>query len=126
MTAVFTAQILSAKRMIAKYGQVCTLRKIANGTPDPAKPWEPVTPTTVDNSVRIAFFPNTRANNEFLHYIPGTEIPAGTEVGYLEGSGVAPTLQDLIIRDGKTLSIVSVDRIAPNGEICLYIIGVAE
>ena len=123
---VFDKQLLSAQKMISKYGQLCTLRKITNGTPDPAKPWESVTPTTADTSVRIAFFPNTKANNEFLHYIPGTEVPAGVEVGYLAGDAPAPTLQDLVIRDGKTLSILSIDRIAPNGEPVLYILGLGE
>ena len=123
---VFDKQLLSAQKMLSKYGQACTLRKISNGTPDPAKPWEPVTPTTVDSSVKIAFFPNSRANNEFLHYLPGTEIPASIEVGYLAGDAPAPTLQDLIIRGGETCSILSVDRIAPNGEIVLYILGIGE
>ena len=123
---VFDKQLLSAQKMLAKYGQACTLRKITNGTPNPAAPWEPVTPTTADTEVKIAFFPNTRANNEFLHYLPGTEVPAGVEVGYLAGSAPAPSLQDLVIRDGKALSILSVDRIAPNGEIVLYILGLGE
>jgi hypothetical protein len=123
---VFDKQLLSAQKMIAKYGQVCTLRKITNGTPDPTKPWEPVAPTTSDVSVRIAFFPNTRTNNEFLHYIPGTEVPAGIEVGYLAGDAPAPALQDLVIRDGKTIAILSIDRIAPNGEVVLYILGLGE
>ena len=123
---VFDKQLLSAQKMLSKYGQACTLRKITNGTPDPAKPWEPVTPTTADSLVKIAFFPNTRANNEFLHYIPGTEVPAGVEVGYLAGDAPTPSLQDLIVRGGKTCSILSVDRIAPNGEIVLYILGIGE
>ena len=123
---VFDKQLLSAQKMLAKYGQACTLRKITNGTPNPAAPWEPVTPTTADTEVKIAFFPNTMANNEFLHYLPGTEVPAGAEVGYLAGSAPAPSLQDLVIRDSKTLAILSVDRIAPNGEIILYILGLGE
>lgn len=123
---VFDKQLLSAQKMISKYGQLCTLRKITNGTPDPAKPWEPVTPTTSDTSVRIAFFPNTKENNEFLHYIQGTEVPAGVEVGYLAGDAPPPTLQDLIIRDGKTISILDITRIAPNGEVVLYILGLGE
>lgn len=123
---VFDKQLLSAQKMLSKYGKACTLRKITNGTPDPAKPWEPVTPTTADTSVKIAFFPNNKESNEFLHYMPGTDIPAGVEVGYLAGNAPAPTLKDLVIRDGKTCSILSVDRIAPNGEIVLYILGIGE
>jgi len=123
---VFDKQLLSAQKMLSKYGQACTLRKITNGTPDPAKPWEPVAPTTADTSVKIAFFPNTRANNEFLHYLPGGEVPASSEVGYLAGDAPAPSLQDLIIRGGKTCSILSIDRIAPNGEVVLYILGIGE
>jgi len=123
---VFDKQLLSAQKMLSKYGQACTLRKLATTTPDPSKPWETTSATASDASVKIAFFPNTRADNEFLHYLPGTDIPAGSEVGYLEGGAPAPTLKDLVIRGSQTLSILSVDRIAPNGEIVLYILGLGE
>ena len=125
--SVFGRQLEAARRMIAKYGQSVTFRTLTDGAlPDPNAPWLPGTPVNVDHAVKIAFFPNSTQNNEFLHYVQGTDVPAGTEVGYLAPSGFEPTLKDLIIRSGKTLAIKSVDRIAPNGEILLYILGIGE
>lgn len=125
--SVFGRQLEAARRMISKYGQPVTLRQVTDGAlPDPNTPWLPGDPVTVDHAVSIAFFPNNTANNEFLHYVQGTDVPAGTEVGYLAPSGFDPTLKDVVIRSGKTLAIKSVDRIAPNGEILLYILGLGE
>ena len=125
--SVFGRQLDAARRMIDKYGQSVTFRTLTDGAlPDPNAPWLPGAPVSVDNAVKIAFFPNNDANNEFLHYVQGTDVPAGTEVGYLAPSGFEPTLKDLVIRSGKTLAIKSVDRIAPNGEILLYILGLGE
>ena len=49
-------------------------------------------------------------------------MPAGVEVGYLAGDAPAPTLQDLVIRDGKTIAILSIDRYCPQrGGGALYL-----
>ena len=85
--SVFGRQLEAARRMIAKYGQSVTFRTLTDGTlPDPNAPWLPGTPVSVDYAVKIAFFPNSTQNNEFLHYVQGTDVPAGTEVGYLSPS----------------------------------------
>lgn len=124
---VFDRQIASAKRLIAKNGQFVTWRSIGEPTPvDPNKPWDETTHTQTDSSVKIAFLPTDRIGAEFRNYLAGTSVPMGKELGYMAPVDFTPSLKDVVLRGSEELSILKIDRIAPNGEIVLYIIEFAE
>lgn len=117
----FDRQIATAKRLIAKYGQTCIWRKVANGAPvDSLKPWKPTASETSDNNASIVFLPASRENRELLRYLKGTEIPVGSIQGLMPAVSFEPTLKDVVIRDGKQLRLKSIDPVSPNGEIILY------
>lgn len=119
----FDRQIATAARLIKENGQLVTWRQVTDGTPaDSAEPWKPGAPTTVDNSVYIVFLPEDRRDAEFLRALAGTDIPKGKLVGLMAAQSFTPTLKDVVIRDGVTLGVRTLDPLAPNGQIILYTI----
>jgi hypothetical protein len=121
--ADYTRQIESAKRLIAKYGQAVTFRKIANGTPENLEmPWKPGPAVQTDYSVSMAFFPVGRVKNEFEHYSKDMQTPEGSELGYMASQDFVPAIKDVVLRGGEVLTVRSIDRIAPDGTPILYIV----
>lgn len=117
----YDRQIASAKRLIAKYGQSVTWRQIRNGgINNAATPWKPGASQVTEQSVQIAFFPYTTENKQLLRHLLGTEIPVGSLTGYMSAVNFEPTLKDTVLRDGKILSIKSIDPLAPNGQVIMY------
>jgi len=119
----FDRQIETAKRLIAKNGQTVTWRKAGVDTPDTSKPWLPAadTPTDYDNVV-ICFLPPGRVGQELIRYLKGTEVTTGSVQGLMSAVSFEPAANDVVIRDGKTLRIKSIDPLSPNGQIILYTI----
>ena len=116
----YDRQIATAARLVSKYGQPVTWRRVADGAPaDPLKPWKPTAATNTDVTVDMVFVPKGK-NSEFLALMKGTEVPKGELVGYMAAQSFTPTLKDLVIRDGVALSVCSIDPIAPNGDVILY------
>ncbi|MGH8711235.1 MAG: hypothetical protein ACREVA_07955 [Burkholderiales bacterium] len=121
---IYDTQIATAKRLIKQKGQIVNWLSIEHGMPDNVtKPWKPSEEIFICYLVNIVFFPIGLAFTEFLHYLKNSEISSSSEQGYMGQVNFEPKLKDIIIRNNEELVISSIDRIAPNGEIILYIIG---
>lgn len=118
----FDRQIETAKRLIAKNGQTVTWRKVGVDTPDPSKPWKPAADTSTDTDVVVCFLPPGRVGQELIRYLKGTEVTTGSVQGLMSAVSFEPTANDVVVRDGKTLRIKSIDPLSPNGQIILYTI----
>jgi len=119
--AVYTRQVASAKRMIAKYGQFCNWVKPIVEVDDPDSPWNNGAgePTTYEK-IKIVFFPNPKHS---LARAQGGEVQVGASLAYMAAVNFVPSLEDTIIKaDGSHATIVAIDKIAPNGEPILFII----
>ncbi len=120
---VFDRQIKRAKEQIAKKGQAVTWRQLSNGAPaDSSKPWKPSASTKNDKPVRIVFLPLDLETRKFLSYLKGTEVPAGSFAGLMAAVDFEPAIKDVVIRDGKELTVRNFDLLSPNGEKILYIL----
>lgn len=119
----FDRQIETAKRLIAKNGQTVTWRKPAATTPDVSKPWLPVAalPTDYDDVV-ICFLPPGRIGEELIKFVKGSEVTTGSVQGLMASVSFEPDAKDIVLRDGKTLRIKSIDPLSPNGQVILYTI----
>ena len=120
---VYDRQITSAKRLIAKQGQSATWQQIVDGAPaDSSKPWLPGVAADVFNSVSMVFLPDSQTNREFIRLLTGTEVPTGSLTGLMGAVDFDPAIKDVVIRDGETLSVQKIDKLAPNGDAILYTI----
>jgi len=118
----FDRQIETAKRLIAKNGQSIVWRKLGVGMPDPLMPWKLTADTHDDYTATICFLPIGRVGQELIRYLKGTEVTTGSVRGIMRAVDFEPTANDVVIRDGKTLRIKSIDPLSPNGQIILYTI----
>lgn len=117
----YTKQIESTKQLIKRKGQLVTWRSVANGNPTNSnEPWKAGAPVYKNYAAVMVFLPATK---DSLYLLRETEIPKGDLIGLMGAVSFKPTLKDVVIRDGKTLSIVSIDEVAPAGETILYTIG---
>jgi len=122
----YDALIATAKRLIAQKGQAVTWKSIGDPVADPNKPWEPTSQVVTDYSANIAFLPINLSTRKFSQAITGTDIPIGTEKGYMGAQSFEPKIKDVILRNGKTLTVLSIDRIAPDGSPILYTLELGE
>lgn len=121
---VFERATATATRLIAKYGQDCTWRKIVPGVGGTAaKPTNAVAPT--DAACKIVFLNHKRESlMTALSMIVGTEVPSGGLLGLMSAVGFEPELKDLVIRapvgeNGEEYSIADdngIEKLKPNGE----------
>lgn len=119
--ARFDRQIETAKRLIAKNGELVVWRVIDDALPvDPAKPWEPAAATPVNHDVSICFLPVDRQTMETFNFIKGTEVPKGSVMGLMGAVAFEPNMKDVVIRNGSELRIASLDALSPNGQAILY------
>lgn len=120
---VYDRQIKRAQAQIAKKGQLVTWRQVTNGVPaDSSKPWKPSASVTTDNSVSIVFLPLDLQTRKYLSYLTGTEVPSGSFAGLMGAVGFTPAIKDVVIRNGKELTVRNFDVIEPSGEPILYIL----
>lgn len=125
--AGYERQIASAKRLIAKRGQVVSWRIRTEGTVDAgevagATKWRPkvVTPSTPDDRlVSIVFLPITKEKYESLSAM-GVELSTGAQMGYMGAVDFQPSQKDAVLRAGVLMPIETIDVIAPNGDPVLY------
>lgn len=125
--AGYERQIASAKKLIARRGQVVSWRIRAEGTTDGgeaagATKWRPkaVTPAEPDDrSVSIVFLPITKEKYESLAAM-GVEVTTGAQMGYMGAVDFQPSQKDAVLRSGVLMPIETIDIIAPNGDPILY------
>lgn len=125
--SVFARQQDTAKRLIVKNGQAVVWRSLSNGAPGNAsEPWKPGVGATVDNPVSIVFLPESRLGYEWIARLANTDIPEGSGYGLMHKVSFIPTLKDTVVKDGETFRVVSLDPLAPNGEVILYVVRLAR
>lgn len=120
--ARFDAQVKTALRLIEKNGQGVTWRIVRDEAPvDASKPWKPTNDATpVEKNVTICFLTVDRMTFETLSFMDNGEVPQGAVMGYMGAVDFAPSLKDVVIRDGKELRIHYIDELKPNGQTILY------
>lgn len=123
--ARFDRQIQTTVRLIKKNGQKVQWRQIIE-TEKPSEPWNPSPATAVDNDVYICFLPVDRTTYETLTLRAGTELPKVSELGYMGAANFEPNLKDVVIRDGKEMAILYIDKLAPNSQNILYTVLFAQ
>jgi hypothetical protein len=128
---VYDEDIETARELIAEFGQQCYWQK-----PAPTVAAEPGYPTTGELPqplpCKIAFFRPKDLDSgvtQFADMIAGTEVSDNTEIGLMEGGvNFTPENPDRIRRgavDAEPISIIKIDRLAPNGTPVLYFVTVA-
>ena len=120
--ARFDRQIQTAKRLIAKNGQVVKWRIVRDATPvDSSQPWKPTNPAKpVEHDVTICFLTVDKDTYETLSYMAGGEVPMGAVMGLMDAVDFEPSLKDVVIRDGKELRLFNIEELNPNGQTILY------
>lgn len=116
--------VKTAKRLIAKYGEVCNW-VIEGQETDSDEPWKADNAPDVTHKVRIAMFPNDGSGLETLAKMLGADVTIGNVIGYMANVPFEVSDRDTIVRTaaGKTLSINSIDEINPDGKkTILYIL----
>ena len=120
--ARFDRQVQTAKKLIAKNGQLVKWRVIRDAAPvDTAQPWKPTNPATpVEHDVTICFLTVDKDTYETLSYMAGGEVPMGAVMGLMGAVNFELSLKDVVIRDGKELRLVNIEELNPNGQTILY------
>lgn len=117
MAIDWAAKQAFAQRMIDKFGQDVTLRRIQPIVPhDPLKPWAGRPSVPVDETVTMVFLQYDQ------QYVDGTVIQTGDLQVFMAGeAGIdAPTLKDVVIRNGVKWNIVSCSPFNPAGTDVFY------
>jgi hypothetical protein len=115
----FDRAVATAQRLISENGQSVLWRQISAGAAV-GTPWGDATVTTIDYTVNMVFFPDTMANHEWLATRPQDGIPRGGVVGLFTTALFIPTVNDVVVRNGKNMTVVSVDQLSPNGQAIYY------
>lgn len=118
--ARFDNSIALAKRLIAKNGQEVVLRSFSAGVvPDPTKPWEPGTNSTIDSTVDAVFLDYEQK------YIDGASIRMGDQRVYMpsadsSGAEITPEIEGLVVRDSEKWKILGIKPLSPNGQSIMF------
>lgn len=118
---VFDRQIETARRLIAKNGEICVWREMVNAAG--SEPWKPSDPAEIDvpkHDVKICWVPEATIRNMF-----DSEVPRLTYYGLMSVQDFRPSIQDDIQRsDGSRAKVEWLTELNPNGaESILWAIG---
>lgn len=119
----YDKQIKSAKIKIADKGQLVTW--IVNGEPQVTnldKPWLVENKAPVSYQVRMLFLPNSRIGYETDRPILNSSIKIGSIKGLMASVPFVPSSKDLVIRNGITYEIETIDTLNPSGSSILHTI----
>jgi len=119
---IFDRQIDTALRLIKKNGQIVTWRQTTVTVVDANMPWLQVPGTVTDYSPHICFLPIDKEGQEYLASLGNTEAVIGSYYGLMGTVSFTPAIGDIVIRDGVSLEIKSIDLLSPNGQKILYTI----
>jgi len=102
---------VTAERLIAKFGQKASLRRIVNSGPD----YDPVQ-TSEDFMCSLVDLDHSQA------HIGDTLIQRGDRMVYLstEGLSIAPTLSDKVLIGGVEHAIVDIQPLSPGGMVVFW------
>lgn len=120
--ARFDRAIKTAERLIEKNGQKIIWRLVKNGAAASDTPWKPSELADEDKDAIICFLPIGKESRQLFTFIRGqSDVPTGYVMGLMKGSiDFVPSVTDVVIRDGETLRIKSLDLLSPNGQKVLY------
>lgn len=116
---VFDRQAETARRLIDKYGETSTIRRVTPGVP--TVPGKPVPPTVVNVSVRAAWL-NYNLQTSGEPYVGGSLIKTGDKKVLVAALDIVDiTASDLIVRaDGTVYKIENPKLLDPNGQKILW------
>lgn len=119
---VFDRQIATAQRLIEKYGQKVIWNSKLKAD-NAGQPWKPGQAADTPHEVSICFVPKTdRLSRQLIQALTGTEVKVGSLAGLMGVTDFTPSGDDYVTRDGKLLTIDTLDVLNPNGQIVLYTI----
>lgn len=96
---------------------------IQNDTvPDPEKPWEIIRGTATLIPVKIVFVQDTLEDRQLLRYLKGTEANVGQVNGIMYHTDFAPSLKDIVLWQGRELTISAIDPIQPFDTPIVYLL----
>ena len=120
MSEFYDEMVEVAKELITEFGTTATWRGINNSASNPSTPWIAGDEVITDTEVVMVFITATKESKETLRYIKGSSVPAGVVVGLMPPYSFTPALKDIVIRDGKQLTIKNIDVIKPADKIVMY------
>jgi hypothetical protein len=102
---------VTAERLIAKFGQKGSLRRITNSGPD----YDPVQ-ASEDFACSLVDLDHSQVN------VADTLIQRGDRMVYLstEGLSITPTLADKLLIGGIEYAIVDIQPLSPGGAVVLW------
>lgn len=123
MTALYDRLRETVNRLVNKYGDLVTWKKVTNNAPsDSDKPWDFAADTTLEHTVRVVFNIDDLEDRQFFHYMKKSNIGAGLVNGIIGAQSFTPEKKDTVIRDGQELVITAIDPIKPGDTLLGYYI----
>lgn len=127
--AVYKRQQMAAKRMIRKKGELCQWVIPASQVENPDEPWnsEPIQ-EVIHKNIPIVFVPTNNKGLETLaSLVIGSQVASGNVKGFMATVPFTPSKDHTVIRkDGRVLTIETIDEVNPNGESILFEIGFTQ
>ena len=118
---IYDRTIQTVLKVISKKGMTVTFKRTAQTVPDINTPWDTIDSEPISKDIKMVFLPPS-SNDAVLRYLAGANVAVGSELGYCGDFGYTPKLNDIIIRDGQTLTIKENNVFRPNGQVILNII----
>lgn len=115
--ARFDNAIALAKKLIAKNGQLVTLRGYADAEPaDPDKPWRPGPSTPSEQTIEAVFLDYEQK------FIDGELVRTGDQRVFIPAEGLTapPDARGTVLRGGEVWKIVGLKPLNPNGQAIMY------
>lgn len=111
------------QRAVTKYGETVSWEKVIR-VENQDQQWKPDVGSDSTKLVQAVFVRNgTSIANVFQSYLKGTDIPQSSMKAYvLPIDGWRPSLADKVTRDGKVLTVSTVDQISPNSIVVCWIV----
>lgn len=102
----------TAKRLLAKYGQIVTVSRQSGGT------FDPIT-GAVTGDTQTTFTPNVAVFDYETIQVDGKSIQVGDKRLIME-STTAPKIGDIITLSDGDMTCVDFSTLAPGGEVVIY------
>ena len=119
---IYDRQIATVHRMLAKYApDSANWIQVSQSTPNVSKPWEMASSVTTSAFVDMVLTSPFR-DQQFVSYVAKSEVPEGCIVGLMGPQTFTPEINDTVEINGDTLKVESLDRVAPNGDVILWIV----
>lgn len=95
--------------------------EIANDQAATDEPWKTGFGQNNRHNVKIVFLQDTLEDRQLLKYLKGTEVKNGNVNGIMYPQGFTPTLKDVVLWQGRQLTVNAIDPLAPVDSPIIYI-----